>query len=197
MASLPSSKTDLSLLSKTLFKLGLPRLFIYSLLTMACVLAWAWAARWMLHFGDKQDYAFLQRYSTQVADYLNHINQYIWWGLVLLGTFILYFILYSIISSGLKAAGAISPRQEVIERLLTQLSPHAKDVLIWVWQEQREPITIKDLKETRRQLRANRVSLLEQINQQRILLGLPPTQTAPDTCNQAPKHNAKAPTPPL
>lgn len=167
-----SKNSDLSLLNKTLFKLALPRLITRIVVVAIVAIIWLVIANWLLHFGAQQDYAFLKQYSPQVSEYLNSINKYIWWGLVLIGSVVLYFILAAWVENSIKKAGYIVPKQEVMETLIPQLSQSAKDVLVWVWGDQREPITIKNLHDTRNQLRANRVSRLEQIRQQRELLGL-------------------------
>lgn len=167
-----SKNSDLSLLNKTLFKLALPRLITRITVVAVAAIVWLVIANWLLHFGDQQDYAFLKQYSPQISDYLNSINKYIWWGLVLIGSVMLYFMLAAYIENSIKKAGYIVPKQEIMETLIPQLSQSAKDVLVWVWDNQREPITIKNLHDTRNQLRANRVSRLEQIRQQRQLLGL-------------------------
>lgn len=167
-----SKNSDLSLLNKTLFKLALPRLITRIAVVAVAAIVWLVIANWLLHFGDQQDYAFLKQYSPQISDYLNSINKYIWWGLVLIGSVMLYFMLAAYIENSIKKAGYIVPKQEIMETLIPQLSQSAKDVLVWVWDNQREPITIKNLHDTRNQLRANRVSRLEQIRQQRQLLGL-------------------------
>ncbi|ETD70051.1 hypothetical protein V757_08445 [Pelistega indica] len=139
-------------------------------------------AQWILAFGAKQDYAFLASYSNQIVDYLNSINKYIWWGLVLFGSVLLYFILSGWISSSLKKASHIVPNQEVMEELIPKLSKNAQHVLLWVWNDQREPITIQNLYDTRNQLRHDRISRLAQINRQRELLGysMLPTQAEKD-----------------
>lgn len=167
-----SKNSDLSLLNKTLFKLALPRLITRLVVVTVVAIIWLVIANCLLDFGAQQDYAFLKSYSPQVSEYLNSINKYIWWGLVLIGSVVLYSILAAWVENSIKKAGSIVPSQDVMETLIPQLSQSAKDVLVWVWGDQREPITIKNLHDTRHQLRANRVSRLEQIRQQRELLGL-------------------------
>lgn len=165
-------KKDISLLNKTLFDLAKPRLLLrLFVVALACAL-WLWIAQWLLNFGARQDYAFLNQFSTQIVTFLNSINKYIWWGVILIGNLILYFMLYSWISGSIERAGSIVPKQEVIERLINGLSQDGKNVLAWVWQDQREPITIRVLDETRDQLKGPRVQRLAQVEQQRHLLGL-------------------------
>lgn len=176
-------KSDISLLNKTLFKLALPRIIIRSVVIAVIVLVWLWAAQWLLNFGNQQDYSFLNTYSTQVADYLNSINKYIWWGLVLIGSVIVYFVISAWLESSIRRAGNIVPKQEVLEKLIPELSPSAKEVLIWVWKDQREPITVKNLYDTRDELRAGRVNRLAQIKSQRELLGLV-SETVPETVDK-------------
>lgn len=176
-----SKNSDIALLNQTLFKLALPRIITRTVVVAIVAIIWLILANWLLNFGAQQDYAFLSQYSQQITDYLNSINKYIWWGLVLIISVILYFILAAWVDNSIKKAGYIVPKQEVLDTLIPQLSPSAKDVLIWVWGDQREPITIKNLHDTRDQLRANRVSRLEQIRHQRELLGLSTISTEPST----------------
>lgn len=166
-----SKKLDIALLNKTLFRLALPRLIRRSVVVLICTGLWVMAAGWILAFGAKQDYAFLADYSRQIAEYLNSINTYIWWGLVLFGSVLLYFIVSSWMSFDIKKASQIVPRQEIMEALIPKLSKNAQNVLLWVWHDRREPITIQNLYDTRNQLRQDRISRLAQINRQRELLG--------------------------
>lgn len=166
-------KKDISLLNKTLFDLAKPRLLLrIFVVALACAI-WLWVAQWLLNFGARQDYAFLDQFSTQIVTFLNSINKYIWWGVILIGNLVLYFMLYSWISGSIERAGSIVPKQEVINKLINGLSPDGKNVLAWVWQDQREPITIRVLDQTRDQLKGPRVQRLAQVEQQRRLLGLP------------------------
>ncbi|NEN75518.1 hypothetical protein F9B74_04145 [Pelistega sp. NLN82] len=171
----PITNSDISLLNKTLFQLAVPRLIQRTFIILVCLVVWYWLAKQILAFGEQQNYAFLATYSTQVMEYLNSINNYIWWGLILIGTIILYFVLYGWVSYSIEKAGSIIPKADVMEKLLPQLSQHAKNVLIWVWQDQREPITLKNLYDTRTQLRSGRINRLAQIHRHRELLGLIPT----------------------
>ncbi|WP_171587610.1 hypothetical protein [Pelistega europaea] len=173
-----SKKSDISLLSKTLFRLALPRIILRSVVIIIAIALWAWIAHWILDFGAQQDYAFLKNYSTQITEYLNSINKYIWWGIVLIGTIVLYFILSSYLEESMNKAGSIVPKQTVMENLLPQLSQSAKEVLIWVWGDQKEPITIKNLYDTRHELRSGRANRINQIRQQRALLGLSAIETS-------------------
>lgn len=172
--------SDLSLLNKTLLKLALPRLIMRTVVVAIVAIIWLVIANCLLNFGAQQDYAFLNQYSIQVADYLNSINKYIWWGIVLIGSVILYFIVAAWIDNNIKNAGGIIPKQEVMDYLIPKLSPSAKEVLIWVWGDQREPITIKNLYDTRYQIKANRVGRLEQVRHHRFLLGIHSTTPEPD-----------------
>lgn len=168
-----SKKKDISLLNKTLFDLAKPRLLLrVVVVALACSL-WFWLAQWLLNFGARQDYAFLNYFSTQIVTFLNSINKYIWWGVILIGNLILYFILYGWVTRSIQRAGSIVPKQSVIENLIVQLSQNGKNVLAWVWQDQREPITIRVLDQTREQLKGVRTQRLTQVKEQRRLLDLP------------------------
>lgn len=168
-------KKDISLLNKTLFDLAKPRLILRILVVIIACVLWFLVAQWLLKFGARQDYAFLDQFNTQIVSFLNSINKYIWWGVILIGNLILYFILYSWISNGIQRAGSIVPKPETTRDLINNLSPDGKNVLAWVWQDQREPITIRVLDQTRQQLKSDRVQRLAQVDQQRRLLGITPS----------------------
>ena len=168
-------KKDISLLNKTLFDLAKPRLFLRILVVIIACVVWFLIAQWLLKFGARQDYAFLDQFNTQIVSFLNSINKYIWWGIILIGNLILYFILYSWISNSIQRAGYIVPKQDVVRNLINGLSADGKNVLAWVWQDQREPITIRVLDQTREQLKGDRVQRLAQVDLQRRLLGITPS----------------------
>ena len=168
-------KKDISLLNKTLFDLAKPRLILRILVVIIACALWFLVAQWLLKFGARQDYAFLDQFNTQIVSFLNSINKYIWWGVILIGNLILYFVLYSWISNSIQRAGSIVPKPEVTRDLINGLSSDGKNVLAWVWQDQREPITIRVLDQTREQLKGDRVQRLAQVDQQRRLLGITPS----------------------
>ncbi|MBK1779934.1 hypothetical protein JHL22_01750 [Advenella sp. WQ 585] len=163
-------KNDTAVLSKTLLKLAMPQLVLRSTIIVIFTLAWIFFAREIIDFGKKQDYAGLEAFSNQLVTYLNSINNYIWWGLVLLGSLILYVILSSWLSGSISRAGENCPPPQKINQLINNLSPEGKEVLGWAWSDRTEPIKFITLKETLHELRNGRVDKLTQIKEQKALL---------------------------
>ncbi len=163
-------KNDTAVLSKTLLKLAMPQLILRSAIIVIVILAWLFLAREIIEFGKKQDYAGLEAFSNQLVTYLNSINNYIWWGLVLLGSLILYLILSSWLSGNISRAGENCPPPQKINHIINNLSPEGKEVLAWVWSDRAEPIKFITLKETLSELRNGRVYKLALIKEQQALL---------------------------
>ena len=163
-------KNDTAVLSKTLLTLAMPQIILRSTVIAFSVLVWIFLARKIIDFGKKQDYAGLEAFSDQLVTYLNSINNYIWWGLVLLGSLILYLILSSWLSGNISRAGENCPPPQKVNQLIKSLSPEGKEVLAWAWSDRTEPIKFITLKETLSELRNGRVYKLAQIKEQQTLL---------------------------
>lgn len=163
-------KNDTAVLSKTLLTLAMPQFILRGTVIAFSVLVWIFLAREIIDFGKKQDYAGLEAFSDQLVTYLNSINNYIWWGLVLLGSLILYLILSSWLSGSIRRAGENCPPPQKINPLINNLSPEGKEVLAWAWSDRTEPIKFITLKETLSELRSGRVYKLAQVKEQQTLL---------------------------
>ncbi|MAK55384.1 MAG: hypothetical protein CML17_06025, partial [Pusillimonas sp.] len=62
----------------------------------------------------------------------------------------------------------------VLGTLVAQLSEPAKDVLRWVWENPREPVTVGDLQQTRQELRGGRAQKIATSREHTQLLGSAP-----------------------
>lgn len=143
------------------------------------IIVWLWVAARILEFGAVQDYAFLSKFNAQLVSFLQSINTYLWWAIVLLGTLIVYFFLSAWYSGSVQRAAYKTVPAATAAELIGSLSPEGRDVLGWVWRDRSEPINIGNLKTTKDELDNNRVSKLAQIREQERLLG-PGTLVAAD-----------------
>ena len=143
------------------------------------IVIWLWLAANILEFGAAQDYAILNKFNVQLVAFLQSINTYLWWAVVLLGTLIVYFFLSSWYSGSVERAAYKTVPADTAAQLIGSLSPEGRDVLGWVWRDRSEPINIGNLKTTKDELDNNRVSKLAQIREQERLLG-PGTVVAAD-----------------
>ncbi len=172
-------QNDAKLVSKTLLKLATPRIIMRAVVITVTIILWLWVATRILEFGAVQDYAFLDKFNAQLVSFLQSINPYLWWAVVLLGTLIVYFFLSAWYSGSVERAAYKTVPSDTAAELIRSLSPEGRDVLGWVWRDRTEPINIGNLKTTKDELDNNRVSKLAQIREQERLLG-PATAIAAD-----------------
>lgn len=142
------------------------------------IVIWLWVAASILEFGAAQDYVFLNKFNVQLVSFLQSINTYLWWAVVLLGTLIVYFFLSAWYSGSVERAAYKTVPADTAAQLIGSLSPEGRDVLGWVWRDRSEPINIGNLKTTKDELDNNRVSKLAQIREQERLLGPGPMVAA-------------------
>ncbi|AHG62459.1 hypothetical protein [Advenella mimigardefordensis] len=172
-------QNDARLVSKTLLKLATPRIIMRAAVIIVTIVIWLWVAANILEFGAAQDYAILNKFNVQLVTFLQSINTYLWWAVVLLGTLIVYFFLSSWYSGSVERAAYKTVPADTAAQLIGSLSPEGRDVLGWVWRDRSEPINIGNLKNTKDELDNNRVSKLAQIREQERLLS-PGTVIAAD-----------------
>lgn len=168
------NKHDISVINRTIGKLSRGRNFLRLFVFILILGLWAWGAYELYKYSQTIDYKPLAQYSDQVVTFLEQNGQYIWIGLIALISLIILLSLISWINGSIRRAGDIIPHYEAVDNLIHELSPEGRKVLAWVWESQREPITIKDLRETKQQLKADRVELLNVVEKEANLLGIIP-----------------------
>ncbi|CCG19718.1 putative membrane protein [Taylorella asinigenitalis 14/45] len=168
------NKHDISVINRTIGKLSRGRNFLRFFVFILILGLWAWGAYELYKYSQTIDYKPLAQYSDQVVTFLEQNGQYIWIGLIALISLIILLSLISWINGSIRRAGDIIPHYEAVDNLIHELSPEGRKVLAWVWESQREPITIKDLRETKHQLKADRVELLNVVEKEANLLGIIP-----------------------
>jgi len=194
-------QNDARLVSKTLLKLATPRIIMRAAVIIVTIVIWLWVAASILEFGAAQDYAFLNKFNVQLVSFLQSINTYLWWAVVLLGTLIVYFFLSAWYSGSVERAAYKTVPADTAAQLIGSLSAEGRDVLGWVWRDRSEPINIGNLKTTKDELDNNRVSKLAQIREQERLLGPGPAVAADNriaaTLAQTQAQDEPAPVPTL
>src|SRR3546814_19572992 len=83
-------------------------------------------------------------------------NPYFWWAVVVLCTLIIAYFLIFFVQGTRRRIHARLVNAEIIDALAQQLSEPARKVLLWVWQDRNEPITVGDLQRTANELHAPR-----------------------------------------
>ncbi|ASY37130.1 hypothetical protein [Taylorella equigenitalis] len=175
-----SKQHDIKVINKTLSKLSRSRNIIRFLVSLLIIGLWAWGAYELYKYSQTIDYKPLTQYSEQVVKFLEQYGKYIWIGIIALISLIVLYAISSWISGSIARAGEIIPPYDAVNELICDLSTDGRRVLNWVWNTQREPITIKDIRETKTQLKNDRLELLNIIEKEANLLGIVPEHLSND-----------------
>jgi hypothetical protein len=126
------------------------RLLWVRLVWRACVLiATVWLgillAQWVLNFGAQISYAGFETLGPQVLSVLTRVNPYIWWAVVMVGVL----IILSLLRRGYQHSLAMGKSTIVsitdTQMIVSQVSNNTLDVIQWVWNADRGPLTVGDL----------------------------------------------------
>src|SRR5690606_41764090 len=105
-ASPERGRQDCRRIGQTLRNLGLPRLLIRAVVLRVAAIIWLLVASWLLDFGRGLSFDSLQALGQQTSDFLARINPYVWWGVVVIWTLIIFFIARGWLASDVAAARA-------------------------------------------------------------------------------------------
>src|SRR5690606_25675304 len=168
-------RQDCRLIGQTLLKLALPRLLIRAVVLIVAAIIWLLVASWLLDFGRGLSFDSLQALGQQTSDFLARINPYVWWGVVVIWTLIVFFIVRAWVTSDVASTRARPVPPSELAQLRSQLSDDVTAVLRWVWGSRDEPFTLGDLRLALAELRHSRLGKMERARQQGdILDGHPP-----------------------
>ena len=160
IASNSSFSQDTRLLTTTLWRLAIPRLIVRVVVLFLAIAIWLWVSNRVITFGKTVRYDGFEAFGQQVVDFLTRINPYIWWGVVLILTLIVFAALRKWMRHSFKSGKQTIVPLSVIQDLSLRLSPEVIEVLRWVWTDPEIPITIGDLQQTLRETRHGRVRKL-------------------------------------
>ncbi|MBV7485031.1 hypothetical protein [Bordetella sp. BOR01] len=163
-------RQDCRLIGQTLLKLALPRLLIRAVVLVVAAIVWLLVASWLLDFGRSLSFDSLQALGQQTSDFLARINPYVWWGVVVIWTLIVFFIVRAWVGSDIAAARARPVPSADLATLASQLSDEVLSVLRWVWGSRDEPFTVGDLRQALAELRHSRIGKMDLVRQQGDIL---------------------------
>ncbi|QIM48176.1 hypothetical protein G9Q38_02785 [Pusillimonas sp. DMV24BSW_D] len=165
---------DFSALRNTLLKLTATHKIICTVVVVVVALVWYYLLQRVVAFGHTVDYTGLEVLGGPTIEFLNRYNPYFWWALVALCTLIIAYFLINFVRAGRKRVNAQVVATNTMQSLVAQLSEPAKDVLRWVWDNPREPITVGDLQQTSQELRNGRAQKIAISREHLQLLGSSP-----------------------
>ncbi|CAM4397680.1 Poly-beta-1,6-N-acetyl-D-glucosamine biosynthesis protein PgaD [Bordetella tumbae] len=174
-------RQDRRLIGQTLLKLALPRLIVRGVVLVIAAIIWLLVASWLLDFGRSLSFEGLQAFGQQAIDLLTRVNPYLWWGVVVIWSLIVFFAVRAWVASDIDAARAkpVAPRD--LSALTAQLCDEVINVLRWVWGNREEPFTLGDLRQAHIELRHGRIDKIDLVREQGNILD---GQTAAATRSQ-------------
>lgn len=184
------TRQDVALVRRTLHHLtAAQKITCVAVIVVAAIIWWKVAQR-LLSFGRSVDYSGLHALGAQTVTLLKQYNPFFWWGLIVLGTLLLIYILYGFVISTQQRVRRKMLDRETVERLSTQLSTSAIEVLNWAWIDRRHPITVGNLQQAYNEMRSDRANKITLARQHEAYLNVAlRTQEAQKQLRSAPKYD--------
>lgn len=127
-------------------------------------------AKWVLNFGAQVSYAGLETLGPQVVSVLTRINPYIWWAIVMVGVLIMLSWLRLGYQHSLAAGRATIVSITDTQMIVSRVSNNTLDVIQWVWDADRNPLTVGDLQRAMKLARNGKADQLKLARAQAQLL---------------------------
>lgn len=184
-------RQDSRLIGQTLLKLALPRLIIRAVVLVVAAIIWLLVALWLLNFGRGLSFEGLQAFGPQVIEVLTRVNPYLWWGIVVIWTLIVFFAVRAWVTGDIASTRAKPIEATDLSALTSQLSDEVTNVLRWVWGSREEPFTLGDLRQASIEVRHSRIDKIDLVRQQSHILDTP---TTPQSSVRTPAVASPTPT---
>lgn len=165
---------DVALVRRTLRHLTATQKIASAVAVIVTGLIWWVLLQRLLAFGRGIDYSDSQLLGTQTVTLLQQYNPFFWWGVVVLITLLIIYILYGLIASAQRRVRGKLLTRTSVEQLATQLSESGREVLNWAWQDRRDPISVGVLQHTLAEMRNNRAGKITLARQHDALLSASP-----------------------
>lgn len=189
-------RQDRRLIGQTLLKLALPRLIVRGVVLIIAAIIWLLVASWLLDFGRSLSFDGLQAFGQQAIDLLTRVNPYLWWGVVVIWTLIVFFSVRAWVNADIAATRAKPIAPTELSSLTAQLSDEVTNVLSWVWGNREEPFTLGDLRQAAIELRHSRIDKIDMVRKQSDILDRRAVSpTAPQAAVRTPSAPPAAPAP--
>jgi len=150
---------------------------------VVCLIWWAIINR-VLRFGRTRDYAAFDTLGPELLAWIQKYNPFFWWGLVVVCSIFILYALYAFVVFLHRRSQHIPISARSLEQLLGELNPASREVLSWVWDDRKNPITVGVLQRTALALRQGRYDLIrlsqehaQLINNSQPDIPMPRTQT--------------------
>ena len=172
------TRHDDAVLRRTLLKLTASQKILCTVVVAVVAIIWYDLLNRLVAFGDTLDYSGLQALGVQAVQFMKRYNPFFWWALVVLCTLLIAYLLYGFVQHTSRKVRLKLVSTDVLAYLVEELSDPALEVLRWVWDDHRHPITVGDLQRTARELRSRRASKINLAREHESLLTARPAPPA-------------------
>lgn len=173
------TRGDVSLVRRTLHHLTAAQRITCIVVIVVAAFIWWRVLNRLLAFGQGIDYSGLHALGAQTVTLLQQYNPFFWWGIVILGSLLLVYLLYGVVASTQQRVRRKLLTRRTVEQLSEQLSEGGLEVLNWTWHDRRYPLTVGVLQQALAEMRGDRAGKITLARQHEALLGTP-LQQNPD-----------------
>ena len=171
--------SDSQTLRNTLFKLCATATIVCAVIIVAVVIIWWDLLNRLISFGRGLDYSGLQALSIQNLALIKQYNPFFWWTVVGIISLIIAYLLHGFVQAVMRRNRQRIVDESTIAHLARILSRPARDVILWAWPDQRNPLTVGDLQRAHGEMRSGRYSKMQLAQQQNLLLQTDYERTEP------------------
>ena len=168
-SSTPNS-TDIKTLRSIILKLSIPTISIAIILAAIIGLLWLNIFKRILAFGHSLNIAKLDLFGKDVNNLLQQFNPYFWWVVCIIASLIALWIIIKIIVGLFNKARFKLVDDNSFQRLSSNLSVPAIQVILWVWSADDEPLRLGDLKQALGEITTGRFTKLQTAQRQKNIL---------------------------
>jgi len=165
-----ASRRDISLVRRTLNHLTATQKITCIAVVVIVAFIWWRLLQRLLAFGKGMDYSGLHTLGAQTVTLLQQYNPFFWWGLVILISLILVYLLYGFVVRTQHRVRRKLLTRATVERLASQLSEPALEVLSWAWHDRRHPLSVGDLQRALAEMRSGRAGKITLARDHQALL---------------------------
>ena len=133
----------------------------------------------LVSFGRNIDYSALGL-SVQATELIQQYQPIFWWAIAIVIALFVASMLYRFVKASYGRAQHRVVNTDDFMQLMRQLSPEAKDVLAWAWEDRRYPVTVGVLQRTIGELNAGRAGKIHLARAQAQALQTPNTPSEPE-----------------
>lgn len=149
-------RQDTQVLKQALHKLNATAIIISVVTIVVVAVIWWGLLNRLISFGTSLDYSGLEGLGVQNIARLKQYNPFFWWTIVALISLLIVYMLYQFCTNVFLRNRQKIVDETTIANLSRALSPAAKKVIFWIWQDPMHPITVGVLQRSLEEIKTGR-----------------------------------------